>query len=282
MTESPAPSLSSPPPADALLRALRRLLRPLIRLLIASGITFPVLADLLRSLYVTVAAEDPPADARARSDSRLTLLTGVHRKEIRRLREAAIPADETPPPVVTLNSQLISRWLGLPAYTDAAGAPLDLARGTSPEGGPSFDALVASVTTDLRPRTVLDSWIAQGFVSLEPDDRVRLNVSAFVPREGREAQLFYFARNLHDHVAAAAANVAAPDAPPFLERSLHYDRLSPEAAAQLEAAGRAGARKLLVDLNRLALSLAGEDGAVPEGPTRRVNLGVYLYTEDEG
>ena len=281
MTEPAALPPDNPPPAEPLLRALRRLLRPLVRLLIRAGITFPILSDLLRCLYVTTAAEDLATDARARSDSRLTLLTGVHRKEIRRLREAAVPADEPPPAVVTLNSQLIARWLGLEAYTDEAGDPLPLPRGADPNGGPSFDALVASVTTDLRPRTVLDSWIAQGFASIGADDRVRLNVSAFVPREGREAQLFYFARNLHDHMAAAAANISAPDAAPFMERSLHYDRLSPEAASRLENAARAAARQLLVDLNRMALSLVDAEKLAPDAATRRLNFGVYLYTEAE-
>jgi hypothetical protein len=266
--------LPSPPAPDALLRALRRPLRPLLRLLIRAGVTFPVFAEMLRGLYVETAAKDLSPDGRPPTDSRLTLLTGVHRKEIRRLREEAEPGDDAPPAVVTLNSQLIARWLGLPDTTDEAGDPLPLPR-------TGFDALVASVTTDLRPRTVLDNWLAQGIATLDPDERIRLNVAAFVPREGVEARLFYLSRNLHDHVAAASANVSAVGAPPFLERSLHYDRLSPEAAAKLEAAGRAAAQQLLVDLNRLALSLVEGEDKVPGAPTRRVNLGVYLYGEDE-
>jgi len=260
---------------DALLRALRRPLRPLVRLLIRAGITFPVFAEMLRGLYVETAAKEGPVGGRPPTDSRLTLLTGVHRKEIRRLREEAAPADDNnPPAVVTLNSQLIARWLGLPETTDEAGDPLPLSR-------PAFDALVASVTTDLRPRTVLDNWLAQGIATVAPDERIRLNVAAFVPREGGEARLFYLARNLHDHVAAAAANISAAGPPPFLERSLHYDRLSPEAAAQLEAAGRAAAAQLLLDLNRLALSLVEGEAKNAAGLTRRVNLGIYLYGEDE-
>lgn len=272
MTDPPSPAPPSPAP-DALLRALRRPLRPLLRLLIRSGVTFPVFAEMLRSLYVETAAKDLSPDGRPPTDSRLTLLTGVHRKEIRRLREEA-PADDAAPAVVTLNSQLIARWLGLPATTDEAGDPLPLTRA-------GFDALVASVTTDLRPRTVLDNWLAQGIATADAEGRIRLNVAAFVPREGAEARLFYLSRNLHDHVAAAAANVAAAGDPPFLERSLHYGRLSPEAAAKLEAAGRAAAQQLLLDLNRLALSLVENEESKPGTPTRRVNLGVYLYGEDE-
>ncbi|MFC7738069.1 hypothetical protein ACFQX4_20035 [Roseomonas sp. GCM10028921] len=69
--------------------------------------------------------------------------------------------------------------------------------------------------------------------------------------------------------------------PPFSTAACTTNRLRPEAAARLEAAGREGANRLLLEMNRLALSLLEEGEAGPGEPTRRVNLGVYLYTEDE-
>src|SRR5208283_4403795 len=110
------------------------------------------------------------------------------------------------PPVVTLSSQLIARWLGTPSYLDTDGQPLPLPRVDSPDApGISFEALVESVTTDVRPRAVLVDWVSQGLVTLDADERVRLNTAAFIPRPGSTEQIFYFARNLHDHIAAAAA-----------------------------------------------------------------------------
>ncbi len=118
----PRMSASLPPPPQALLKPLARLLRPLVRLMIRSGVTFPVVAELLRGLYVDVATRDLLADPKAQTDSRISLLTGVHRKEIRRLRTEA-PAPEGVPEVVTLASQIIARWLAAPPYADAGGRP---------------------------------------------------------------------------------------------------------------------------------------------------------------
>ncbi|MCQ4160648.1 DUF6502 family protein [Roseomonas sp. GC11] len=270
--------LPPPPPAASLLRPLARLLRPLLRLLIRSGVTYPLFAELARGLYVELAAEMLSAPG-ARTDSRLSLLTGVHRKEIRRLRELGDAPAEVPP-VVTLGSQIIARWLGLPEYTGPDGAPLPLPRAAAP-GEPSFEALVAGVTSDVRPRSVLDEWLEQGLVELDAADRVALNSAAFLPRPGTEEQLYYFARNLHDHIAAAAANVAGAGAP-FLERAVHYDRLPLPVAERMEAMGREAAMRLLIEINRAALAMLEEAGeAAPGTPTRRVNLGVYLYAEDE-
>lgn len=268
-----------PPTPDALLPPLRRLLQPLIRLLIASGVTFPVLENLLRTLYVDVARQGLGPDDPGASDSRISLRTGVHRKEIRRLRLEPPAPEFTAPPVVTRSSRIIAAWLGEPPWQDEAGAPRALPR-LGP--APSFEALVASITSDVRPRAVLDEWIDQGLVSLDADDRVRLDVAAFIPPPGLEAQLYYFARNLHDHIAAAAANVTANgtagDAAPFLERAVHYDQLPESVAAAFEAAARAEGQAMLQRLNRVALDLLAQAGETP-GPTRRVNLGVYVFTE---
>ncbi|GAB0117078.1 DUF6502 family protein [Acidisoma sp. 7E03] len=269
-------------PPEAILNAAAHLLRPLVRLMLRAGITFPILADRLRVLFVETAAESLP-DERARTDSRLSLATGIHRKEIRRLREAAAGAPVpalAEPPAVTLSSAILARWLGDLGELGGEGEAPTLPRVAA--DGPSFESLVRSVTKDVRPRAVLEDWLAQGIVSLETEDRVRLNAEAFVPRPGAEAQLFYFGRNLHDHLAAAAANVVAAEAAPFADLSLHYDRLSRPAAEALEAAVRAGAARLLRDLNRRAAAIATEDDAQGgKGQTRRVNFGIYLFVEDE-
>lgn len=266
------------PAPDALLRSLGRLLRPLVRLLIGNGVTYPVLADLLRDLYLDVAQHDVLTDEKSRTDSRISLLTGVHRKEIRRQRSAAVQP-EAEPDVVTLTSQIISRWLGAAPFVAEGGTPLPLPR-SAPAGEPSFDALVASVTKDVRARAVLDEWLSQELVRLDNDERVILNVDAFIPRPGREEQLFYFGRNLHDHIAAASANVSATGKAPFMDRSVHYDALPIAAAERLEAMSREAGIRLLMEVNRVAAELADAAGE-PTGPTRRVNLGVYLYAEDE-
>ncbi len=272
----------TPPQPQMLLQPLRRLLRPLVRLAILSGVTFPIMADLLRGLFVEVATLDLLNDTASRTDSRISLLTGVHRKEIRRQRLEA-STDETIPAAVSISGQIISGWLGTKRFSDAKGDPLVLPRLRSETAGPSFEDLVESVTTDIRPRAVLDDFLAQGIVLLEPGDLVRLNQAAFIPRSGSSEQLFFFGRNLHDHIAAAVANVTASDGPKFLDSTVHYDRLTPEAAARLLAIAQATATQALLEVNRTAISLLETtDSQIPQATdTRRVNFGIYVYTEDE-
>ncbi len=279
MTALPPETPPAPPRADLVLRAGRRLLRPLVRLLIGAGITFPVFADMLRRLYVDVAMREALKDAPARTDSRISLITGIHRKELRALRERPEQRDAVPL-ALSRGSLIVARWLAEPLTIDAHGQPLALPR-IAEHGLPSFDALVSSVTTDVRPRTVLDDFVAQGVAAVGVDGLIRLNMAAFVPQPGDVMQMFYFGRNLADHVAAACANVSSAGAAPFLDRSVHYDGLSEAQAAALEAYAREKAQLLLLDVNRTALAMLDSGEARAPGALRRVNLGVYLFKCDD-
>jgi hypothetical protein len=278
------PSIDRPQslPTASLLKAARRLLRPLVRLMMQNGLTFPVLADALRRLYVEIAVNDVLTEAKARTDSRISLLTGIHRKEIRRLREMSVDTANAPD-IVTLASQIVARWVGAAPFVDADGRPLPLPRlnGDATDSKPSFDRLVESVTTDIRPRAVLDDLLGHGVVVMDAEDCVKLNADAFIPRPGREEQLFYFARNLHDHVAAAVANISAVEVPPFLDRSVHYDRLTSSQVETLREYARAAAMRVLLDVNRLAQELTEANPDTDPAQPRRINFGIYVFDEDE-
>ncbi|NEU14567.1 hypothetical protein G3T14_20955 [Methylobacterium sp. BTF04] len=250
-----------------------RLLRPLVRLFVARGITFPALTTLLRELYVNVAEYDFALAGKDQTDSRVSLLTGIHRKEVARLRGAGAPVSAVPA-VVSRTSRIIARWLADPKFTGPAGEPLPLPR-LGEGDAPSFETLVTSVTRDLRPRAVLDEWLDRGLAILDGQDRVVLAEAAYVPKGGGEPQLYYFGRNLHDHIAASVANVMG-EVPRFLERAVHYDGLSRELAERLEARAREIAMEALQQANREAHAACETD---PGGPYRW-NFGVYIYAED--
>ncbi|MCW6508547.1 DUF6502 family protein [Lichenifustis flavocetrariae] len=268
---------TQPPDLDVskLQPALARLLRPLVRLFIRQGITFPAIADLLRELYVNVAEYDFGLAGKSQTDSRVSLLTGIHRKEVRRLRGSGAPVSTTP---VTLSrtSRILACWLAASSFTDEQGHPLPLPR-VAPAGEPSFDTLVEMVTKDVRPRAVLDDWLDRGVVAIDERDRVRLLDTAFVPRGGDPQQMHYFGRNLHDHIAAAVANIEGRS-PRFLERAVHYDGLSEAAARQLEHTSRQLALESLQTANRAAHTLCDSDG----GGSWRWNFGVYVFAEPTG
>jgi Family of unknown function (DUF6502) len=269
--------IPSTTPSPALVLALRRVLRPMVKLMLTRGITYPYLADLLKALFVDVADKDFRLDPKPPTDSRVSLISGVHRKEVNRLRQEMASDAEIVPSVVSLGAQLVAVWLGKAEYLDESNRPKPLARFVSEGGEMSFEALVAGVNSDIRPRVVLDEWLRLGVVHFDEEHRVCLNVAAFIPAEGFDEKAFYFGHNLHDHAAAAAHNLMGAGKP-FLERTVHYDALSDTSVAALaEQAGQVGMQALL-GINKSAMALEAAD-ASGSAPRQRMTFGIYFYAE---
>ena len=129
------------PPAS-LIFLLQRLLKPLVRLILAKGLTYPMMIDLVKSVYVQIAKEEFTLDGKRQTDSRISLLTGVHRKDVRRLAHE-IGGQDLMPSNVSLGSQLIALWLSRPEYLDEHGHPIPLPRVAGKGAEISFETPVS-------------------------------------------------------------------------------------------------------------------------------------------
>jgi hypothetical protein len=280
---APMPS-SSPdsPPApssdSALVGALRRVLVPLARLMLAKGMTLPLAIELLKRAFVETAQRNFQLDDKPMTDSRVSLISGVHRKDVKRLRDLP-EVDAALPSKVSLGAQLVGRWVTQKPWVDSKGTPKPLARLSSKGKKLSFEALVASVSRDIRPRSVLDEWLRLNVVSVNDADEVILNTAAFVPREGAEEKLHYLGLNLGDHAETACANVIGGTAPRF-ERSVHHDGLTAEQVVRLQKRATELGMVLLQTLHAEAEAMKTSAADVPT--TRRFTCGLYWYDGARG
>jgi len=267
---------NGPPPA--ILQAVERALRPLVAVLLDQGVGLTALVEMLKGIYVQTAEASLAGDARGASDSRVSVMTGVHRKDVRRLRRSSQRPARAPASVLR-GAQIVAQWSARREFRDGRGRPARLARLRSDGGTRSFEALAQSVTRDVGPRALLDELLRLGIVRLDSRDRVCLNQGAFIPARGLEEKAYYFGKNLHDHAAVAARNLKG-EGEPLLERSVHYVALSERSAQALTRLARKAGMRALEQVNRAAYERKQRDKRA--GSDRhRVHFGVYFYTEPE-
>jgi hypothetical protein len=272
--QSTSTTASHPP----IISAISYLLRPLIRLLLSHGISFQVFSELVKSAYVNIAEKEFQLASKPQTDSRISLLTGIHRREISRLRNEPATGINLSQHS-SMSALLLAIWSGDPEYLDKQGSPVPLPRLANSEGSLSFESLVRSVSKDFRSRVVLDEWLRQGIVTLDGDDRVHLAADAFVQPQDIEEKIFYLGQNIHDHLAATVHNLVG-NKPPFLERCVYYDKLSADSARELAEHSRLVGMRALHTVNKRAVELQKRD----RGQRAAVycsNFGIYNFYEAE-
>jgi hypothetical protein len=259
---------------QALAAAMRALLGPLARLLVASGVPYAAAEEALKRAMVDAARRAQSGGLPHRIVSRISAATGLNRREVTRLTRDPEPAGVLPP---SLASAVFTRWRTAPSYRDGRGRPRALPRQGS---APSFEALSRSITQDVHPRTVLDELVRLGLAVHDSEhDVVTLARDAFVPALDRARMLDFLARNVGDHLDAAVANVLG-QAPRHPEQALFVDELSRESIEAAEAWLADRWPRVLGEAVPFLEARSADDAAHPERARNyRLRAGFYGYSE---
>ena len=272
----------TPIPADALLEESVAMLAPLVRLLVASGVTYPQFTTAMKTAFLRAAHAELESSNKKVTDSAVSLLSGVHRKDVRALTSDGVLRTHGIDRMQSLPDEIFMRWTNDPNYLDIDGMPKVLPmRGRTPDEA-SFEQLAQSISRDFHPRSILDELVRLGLADVQAET-VRLRATSFVPREDFDRTLSYVRTNLADHLAAAAVNLRAVNrgAPgPFLEQSLYADELSAESVMELHRL----ARRIWESALRRMFALANERSQIdeqgrPGSQALRMRFGTYFYSE---
>ena len=248
-------------------------LRPLARLTIRFGGTFPALRDELKRAFFDVASAERDADGRPPTDSRIALVTGLHRKDIRAFRESEKP----PQFAIPLATQIRTVWTSDLLYLDARGGELPLPRKRSVGKERSFEALVGRLDKNIRSRTVLDQLIARDEVSLNENDEVVLSPEGVSARSGEERKIFE-AISMIGECANSFVLSGQGERKNFAFN--FFSSLTSEAADELYIDGRRMVKNVYSKLNLLGIKHETQtDGA--QDARHRVYFGFFQVKVDQ-
>jgi hypothetical protein len=266
-----------------LLAAVRRILRPLVRILLRHGVPYPVFSDLARWIYVDVAAQEFGIARRKQTNSRISVLTGLSRKEVLRLRRLQVGGDQASVERFHRAARIVSAWAREPDFQDEAGQPRAL-----PFDGPgtTFSLLVARHGGDVPPRAVLDELLRVDAIERDNDGMVRLRMRSYVP-SGTEAdaeRLAILGTDVAALVETIDHNLQAEPGQRFFQRKVAYRSVPAGSVPRVKELAYQESQRLLELLDHLlAEQTQGgtevETGHTPQ--TKRVMLGIYWFEDDE-
>ncbi|RFO95867.1 hypothetical protein DIC66_15595 [Rhodoferax lacus] len=256
--------------------AVARLLRPLFRLLLRQGISFRTFEEIAKRAYVDVALHGFGLDGKKSSISRVSILSGLTRKEVQRLVEEPLPSDAELDARHNRAARVLSAWVRDADFHDAHGAP----RALETQGERSFDTLVKRHSGDMPTRAVLDELLRVDAVYQRLDGRVELQTRAYVPQKGAAEKVGILGADVAYLIDTIDHNLSQVGQPPRFQRKVMYHSMPMAALPAFRALSATQAQALLEKLDRwLAEHDVANPDKTPHAARARVGMGIYYFEE---
>jgi len=261
---------------QTLSRAILTLLRPLVRILIRNGIAYGSFAELAKKIYVDVAFEDFAPEGKKQTISRVSALTGLTRKETRRLHELDDADAGSSEQRYNRAVRVISGWVNDVRFQNNAGEPAVL----EIEGGDNtFAELVKEYSGDMTTQSMLAVLTTAGSVEKQ-DGQVRLVRKAYLPGNDPTEKLTILGKDSAELIATIDHNLTAARDQLNFQRKVSSYRIRPDAVDAFKAMAASKSQLLLEEFDTwLTENEVGDD----ESDTGRyVSVGIYYYDPNSG
>ena len=147
---------------DHLRRALSLMIKPLVRLLIAQGVTHAEFSETAKEVYVEVALRHFEAEGRV-NKSRIAILTGLTRKEVKNVIDRA-QSEDAQEKTYSRPERVLTGWYSDPKFQGPYGIPLELPYEAGDSEQQTFVSLVRQYSGDMAPRQILNQLVESGSV----------------------------------------------------------------------------------------------------------------------
>ena len=258
--------------SEEVLEACLASMLPLVRYCLLEGVNYPFFIKALKPAFAQAAKQELEKSGAKISDSAVSLLSGLHRKDVRELGKGSGMTIAHSGSVASL---VFAKWVSDPNYVQKNGKPRRLVR-SGPT--PSFESLALSTTQDVHPGSILKTMESQGMVRHEGEgknERIVLVRESFIPRDDLSEMLSMFAANLHDHISAATSNLRG-SSQPFLEQAVFSDGLTQASVDELAKFTRRQWSECSLELIKRANQLFDQDKGTNQ--PHRFRLGHYFYS----
>lgn len=247
--------------------------------MLRSGIGYAQFAEMAKRAFVEEALGERDTRGRVTNLSRVSIRTGISRKEVARIRSDILDRTQqlTEPPNDTANSgqaaRVLQLWHADSRFVDSTGNPRDLPVGGD---GVTFSSLVRAAGGDVPPGAVRAELVDAGAVAELDDGRIRPTKRYFVLADVGEDLLVGFTHFVSPVLAGLARNTDRDCSQPFFQRLAYSDRLTANSVPVFREISKELSSSFLQTVDDW-LSINESNLDLPEGGLHRVGVGVFYY-----
>lgn len=259
---------------QAVRSAILRLLLPLVRVLLRHGMAYGTFAELARKAYVDEGFRHISDSGRRATISSVSALTGLTRKETRRLLELDIQQGHDSEQRYNRAIRVVSGWLADPRFHGDSGEPDALPL----EGENSFATLVKDYSGDIPPAAML-GVLETSHTVRRSGDRVHLQERAYMPSHTPVERIHILGRDPGELIGTISHNLAAARPKRVFQRKVSNPAVREEALEAFRDMASHKSQELLEDYHRWlsAHEVDAEDPAA--GKPHYVAVGIYYFDD---
>lgn len=265
-----------------LLAAYAKLLRPLVRILLRHGVTYAELSEVVKTVFVTVAAEEFRVPGKKMSKARIAIVTGLTRKEVQRLSEIDHKERFNLKTNLSRIGRVLAGWHTDPDFTGPYGMPLEIRYDSEVPNDATFVRLVQQYSGDMTPRAMLDELLRVGAVVETDRNWFKAVRRDYVPQTLAPDFLERVGRGVHNFVHTIEENMqkTGPGKGRF-ERTVRPDSGMREADLPIfDQYVRHKCQALLEDIDNWLAKLEPPDKKAGEKVVQ-TGVGIYHFVVDE-
>ena len=261
---------------NKLSQATLKLLKPLVRILLKNGVSHAEFSELGRKAYVDVAFEDFQIKGRKQTVSRVSVLTGLSRKEVLRLSQQSEESLIAENAALNRAVRVINGWLRDTEFQTSSDTPLPL-----PLHGEtsSFSSLVKRYSGDITAGAVLDELLRVGAVKKQ-GDLIELCSSGYVPMQGKEEKVGILGICATDLLNTLDHNLEHDGDQSRFQRAVAYHNLPDDIAKEFETLSKDKTCELLVELNAWLSKKKANTLPLAPNESKRIGLGIYYFESE--
>ena len=209
---------------NGLLAAYSKLLRPLIRILLRHGVTYAELSEVVKTVFVNVAAQEFRVPGKKMSKARIAIVTGLTRKEVQRLTSPEQKEKFQLRTNLSRIGRVLTGWHTDPEYTGPYGLPLEVRYDSDNPKDVTFVKLVQQYSGDMTPRAMLDELLRVGAVVETDHNWFKVIRREYVPQTLEPDFLERAGRGIHDFIHTVEENLERTEGEPGrYERTVRAD-----------------------------------------------------------
>lgn len=185
------------------LDAFLLVLRPVVRILLRYGIGYHEFAEVAKNAFVDVASSDFGIRGRPTNISRVAVMTGLTRKEVKRLRDEIATGDALVSVRTTPFTQVLHHWHAQPEFTGETGGPKPLAFAGEPN---SFTDLVKRFGGDVPAGAMRTEMKRVGAICEDNKGRLAVVDRSFISDSNDEALVTMLVHGVYTMLTNVAYN----------------------------------------------------------------------------